>query len=80
MNNGLREAIMNAPPKKAIIFAPFWRQTGHVGNNRVDRFVRWLVDEGYHIVMIRAGSADAIHDESWMQEITVRDRLGLYRE
>jgi hypothetical protein len=30
--------------------------------------------------MIRAGSADAIHDESWMQEITVRDRLGLYRE
>jgi hypothetical protein len=80
MNNGLREAIMNAPPKKAIIFAPFWRQTGHVGNNRVDRFVRWLVDEGYHIVMIRAGSADAIHDESWGQEITVSDRLGLYRD
>jgi len=71
--------MVNAP-KKAIIFAPFWRQTGHVGNNRVDRFVRWLVDEGYHIVMIRAGSADAIHNESWGQEITVRDRLGLYRD
>ncbi len=28
--------------KKAIIFAPFWRQTGHEGNNRMDRFVRWL--------------------------------------
>ncbi len=66
--------------KKAIIFAPFWRQAGHVGNNRVDRFVRWLVEEDYRIVMIRAGSADAIRDESWGQEITVRDRLGLYRD
>lgn len=72
--------MVNAPPKKAIIFAPFWRQTGHVGNNRLDRFVRWLVDEGYYIVMIRAGSADAIHDKSWGQEMTVRDPLGLYRD
>ncbi|MFT6349722.1 MAG: hypothetical protein ACJAYB_002757 [Psychromonas sp.] len=30
--------------------------------------------------MIRAGSADAIRDESWGQEITVHDRLGLYRD
>ena len=72
--------MVNAPQKKAIIFAPFWRQTGHVGNNRVDRFVRWLVDEGYHIVMIRAGSADEIDDKAWGQEITVRDPLGLYRD
>ena len=72
--------MVNAPKKKAIIFAPFWRQTGHVGNNRVDRFVRWLVDDGYYIIMIRAGSADAIHDKSWGQEITVRDPLGLYRD
>lgn len=66
--------------KKAIIFAPFWRQAGHVGNNRVDRFVRWLAEGGYHVVMIRAGSADAMRDATWGQEITVRDRLGLYRD
>lgn len=80
MNNELREAMVNAPKKKAIIFAPFWRQAGHVGNNRIDRFVRWLVEEGYRVVIIRAGSKDAIKDESWGQEITVRDRLGLYRD
>jgi hypothetical protein len=71
---------MRNTQKKAIIFAPFWRQAGHVGNNRMDRFVRWLVADGYRVVMIRAGSVDAIRDEQWGQEITVRDRLGLYRD
>ncbi|MEQ6341786.1 MAG: hypothetical protein M3A44_09070 [Gammaproteobacteria bacterium] len=66
--------------KKAVIFAPFWRQAGHVGNNRVDRFVRWLVEDGYYIVMVRAGSVDAIRQEIWGEEITVHDRLGLYRD
>ena len=66
--------------KKALIFAPFWRQAGHVGNNRVDRFVRWLAADGYHVVMIRAGSADEIREESWGTEITVRDPMGLYRD
>lgn len=75
----LKETMVNTQ-KKAIIFAPFWRQAGHVGNSRVDRFVRWLAEDGYHVVMIRAGSADAIRDEPWGQEITVRDRLGLYRD
>jgi len=51
-----------------------------VGNNRIDRFVRWLVSDGYHIVMVRAGGESAIREEPWGQEITVRDRLGLYRD
>lgn len=71
---------MSNAQKKAILFAPFWRQPGHVGNNRVDRFVRWLAEDGYDIVMIRAGRADAIRQESWGREITVRDRLGLYND
>jgi hypothetical protein len=66
--------------KKAIIFAPFWRQEGHIGNNRVDRFVRWLTEDGYFVVMIRAGIRDDEREESWGMEITVRDRLGLYRD
>lgn len=66
--------------KKAVIFAPFWRQAGHVGNNRVDRFVRWLAEDGFHVVIIRAGSVDGRREETWDTEITVRDPLGLYRD
>lgn len=66
--------------KKAVIFVPFWGQSGHVGNNRVDRFVRWLAEAGYQIIIIRAGSQEAERIESWGQEITVVDRLGLHPE
>jgi len=38
--------------KKAVIFAPFWRQTDHVGNHRVDRFVRWLAADGFYVVLV----------------------------
>lgn len=66
--------------KKAVIFAPFWRQANHVGNLRVDRFVRWLAVDGYHVVMIRAGSVDQTREEIWGTEITVRDPVGLYQD
>lgn len=66
--------------KKAVIFAPFWRQAGHVGNNRVDRFVRWLAEDGFRVVMIRAGSVDGRREEPWGTEITVRDPMSLYRD
>lgn len=66
--------------KKAVLFAPFWRQGNHVGNYRVDRFRRWLIDEGYSVVVIRAGSSSGERKESWGQEITVRDPVGTYRD
>ena len=66
--------------KKAVIFAPFWRRPGHVGNNRVDRFVRWLAEDGYQVVIIRAGSRDELRETAWGGELTVRDPLGLYRD
>lgn len=71
---------MTHKQKKAVIYAPFWRQAGHVGNNRIDRFIRWLADDGYSVVLIRAGTTDAERRETWGQEITVRDSLGLYRD
>jgi hypothetical protein len=71
---------MNQETKKAILFASFWRMNGHVGNNRVDRFVRWLAEDGYTVVLIRAGSCDGERQESWGQEITVRDRMGLHND
>ncbi len=66
--------------KKAVIFAPFWRQPNHVGNYRIDRFVRWLAEDGFYVVLVRAGSVAGQSDQSWGIEITVRDPLGLYRD
>jgi len=66
--------------KKAVIFAPFWRQSGHVGNYRIDRFMRWLAAEGYCVVLVRAGSVTGQRQESWGVEVTIRDPMGLYRD
>jgi glycosyltransferase involved in cell wall biosynthesis len=72
---------MNLPlNKKAVLFVPFWRMPGHVGNNRVDRFVRWLTESGYQLVIVRAGPYEAVKTEVWGQEITVVDALGLHPE
>ena len=71
---------MNIKQKKAVLFVPFWRLSGHVGNNRIDRFVRWLTEDGYKLVIIRAGTKEEVRTEPWGQEITVVDRLGLHPE
>ncbi len=66
--------------KKVVIVAPFWRQSGHVGNTRVDRFVRWLSAEDFTVVLVRAGSESQQRVVSWGTEITVKDPLGIYRD
>jgi hypothetical protein len=71
---------MMGEPKKAILFSPFWGQPGHVGNNRVDRFVRWLAEDGYTVVIVRAGASDGQRNETWGHEITVHDRMGLHND
>ena len=71
---------MKSNQKKAVLFVPFWRQENHVGCYRVDRFLRWLTEEGYSIVMIRAGRMDGHTKEPWGEEITIRDPLGFFPE
>lgn len=71
---------MNTAQKKAVLFVPFWRMAGHVGNHRIDRFRRWLSSDGYQIVVIRAGEKEGVCNEEWGIEITVVDRLGLHPE
>jgi hypothetical protein len=71
---------MTDTAKRAVLFAPFWRKEGHVGNYRIDRFVRWLAAEGYFVIIIRAGGSDGDCQQTWGQEITVRDPLGLHPE
>ena len=71
---------MKRKQKKAVLFIPFWRMTGHVGNNRVDRFRRWLSEEGYELVIVCAGAQEAVRPQPWGKEIAVIDRLGLHPE
>lgn len=71
---------MKSKQKKAVLFIPFWRMAGHVGNNRVDRFRRWLSEEGYELIVVCAGAEEAVRAKPWGQEITVIDRLGLHPE
>lgn len=71
---------MNRDQKKVVLFVPFWRQDNHVGTYRVGRFLRWLTEEGYAIVLIRAGRLDGHREEPWGEEITVKDPLGFYPE
>lgn len=65
---------------KAVIIAPFWRSPGHVGNYRVDRFVRWLSTVDVNIVLVRAGSFDQRIATPWGLEITIADPLKLYTD
>jgi hypothetical protein len=68
---------MNSVPK-IMILAPFWRQTGHVGCLRVERFLRWLGSAGARVALVCAGKADWMEQRPWGMEIGVRDPLGLY--
>ena len=77
--NPLAGGTLSARPK-AILFVPFFRMAGHVGNNRVDRFRRWLTEDGYDLVVVCAGAKEAVHSHDWGHEIVVVDRLGLHSE
>ena len=66
-------------PRAVLVVAPFWRQSGHVGVYRVDRFVRWLASAGIRVHVVCGGVADGVVETEWGSEITVRDHLGLYR-
>jgi hypothetical protein len=70
----------SAHEKKAVFFVPFWGQPGHIGNLRIDRFLRWLKEDDFQVVLVRAGSRDEIQEQPWGLEITIRDPLGIYRD
>lgn len=65
---------------KVVIPAPYWGQPGHLGWVRVERFVRWLGEVGFDIVVLRAGSRDWVARRQWGTEVTVRDPIGFYAD
>lgn len=66
--------------KIAVIIAPFWHESGHVGNYRIERFIRWFSEAGVKIVLVRAGSQDQEQLQTWGLELTIRDPIGFYRD
>jgi hypothetical protein len=63
--------------KNVIIVAPFWEREGHVGNHRVDRFIRWLKNENYSITLLKAGNNNTITEKECGMEVTSRDIIGM---
>ena len=73
--------IQNVENKKVVmIVAPFWGKPGHVGNYRIDRFIRWLKAEKIRIILIKAASKDNIIEMDWGLEISIKDSIGKVSE
>jgi glycosyltransferase involved in cell wall biosynthesis len=51
-----------------------------VGHLRIDRFRRWLIDDGFRVLIVRAGPEDGVETHPWGEEITVRDPIWRYRD
>lgn len=61
--------------KKALLIAPFWGKSDHVGIYRIDRFKRWLIDEGYMVIIIKGGIKNEIKKFNWGIEISIRNSV-----
>lgn len=66
--------------KVVMIVAPFWGKPEHVGNYRIDRFIRWLKAEKIRIILIKAASEENIIEMDWGLEISIKDSVGKVSE
>ena len=60
---------------KVLVIAPFWQTPGHVGNYRIDRFIRWLKNNSYLIYVLRAGKKNEVQKTDYGVEITKKDYI-----
>ncbi len=61
--------------KKALLIAPFWGKSDHVGVYRIDRFKRWLIAENYMVIIIKGGIKNEIQKFNWGLEISIRNSV-----
>ena len=61
--------------KKALLIAPFWGKSDHVGAYRIDRFKRWLIAEGYIVIIIKGGIKNELQNFDWGLEISIRNSV-----
>ena len=66
--------------EKIIIVAPFWRKEGHVGNYRIDRMIRWLRNENYLVILLKAGNKNINTEIDWGLEVASKDIIGTITE
>jgi len=67
------------PESKSLLFiCPFWGQTGHVGTIRAHRHVKWLIDEGFKICVVKAGLSDRVEQHAFGELITIKDPLSMF--
>ena len=59
--------------KTAIIISSFWGNSKHVGNYRIERFIRWLNKLDYQITLINSGTRNSFQEKKWGSLITVKN-------
>ncbi|MEX0681343.1 MAG: hypothetical protein WD097_08180 [Balneolales bacterium] len=64
--------------KTVLFIAPFWGESGNVGMLRAGRIVQWLADEGFKVIVVRAGLRDRSQETHFGEVITIRDPLRFY--
>jgi hypothetical protein len=64
--------------RKVTIIAPFWGNTQHVGNHRIDRFIRWFAAQHVYVTVVCSGVKDEVQQTSWGEEVTIPDPLRIY--
>lgn len=63
---------------KIVFISPFWNRNDHIGNYRVERFVRWLNPENYEIIIIWSGEKDRLIKKDKWDELEIRDPLRIF--
>ena len=61
---------------KVLIVAPFWETKNHVGNYRIERFIKWLQEKNYSVILLKAAFKNDLKEKEWGLEISVIDRVG----
>lgn len=65
---------------KIVIVAPYWNYPSYVGSVRVERFVRWLEDEGFDVVIIKSGDKSRTLYERNKTIVVVKERFKIFPE
>lgn len=64
--------------KHLMIIAPYWCDPQHLGQYRVERFVRWLSEAGIVISIVAAAEQETYSKMEWGHLICIPDPLGIY--
>ncbi|MFZ6718967.1 glycosyltransferase [Undibacterium sp. Ji49W] len=61
-----------------MIIAPYWCDPQHLGQYRIERFVRWLSASGVVVTIIASAEQETFSKMEWGHLICIPDPLGIY--